>query len=81
MKKIFVIILNYNGCKNTLECIDSFRDIVTPEGHKIELLIVDNASSDGSVEAFKKKHPKIAILENKENLGYSGGNNTGIKYA
>lgn len=81
IKKIFVVILNYNGCKNTVECIKSFENIDIPEGHKLELLIVDNASSDNSVKTFKKEFSKIPIIENKKNLGYSGGNNTGISYA
>jgi len=80
IKKIFVVILNYNGYKNTLECIHSFENIEVPEGHKLELLIVDNASSDDSAKNIKKVYPQIHVLENKKNLGYSGGNNVGISY-
>lgn len=79
--KITVIILNYNGCKNTVECVDSFKNIRIPQGFELELVIVDNASIDNSVETFKKKFPKATLIENKKNLGYTGGNNTGIMYA
>ena len=53
--KISVIILNYNGCKNTVECVRSFDKIRTPQGYTIEINIVDNASVDDSVEVFKKE--------------------------
>lgn len=81
MKKVFVIILNFNGCKNTVECLESLDKSRTPQGYEIIPVVVDNASIDNSVETFKKDFPKIALLENTKNLGYSGGNNTGILYA
>lgn len=80
-RKISVIILNYNGLKNTEECIESFKNIRVPQGYELELIIVDNASIDNSVASFKKKFPKVTLIENKKNLGYTGGNNTGITYA
>ncbi len=81
MKKIFVIILNFNGCKNTVECMESLDKVRTPQGYEIIPVIVDNASHDDSVKVFKKRYPRVVLLENKVNLGYSGGNNTGISYA
>ncbi len=81
MKKIYIIILNYNGCKNTVECINSLKKVRTPQGFEIVPIIVDNASHDNSVDTFKKDFPDIILIENKINLGYSGGNNTGISYA
>lgn len=81
MKKISVIILNYNGYKNTIECVHSFNKIRIPQGFSLELVIVDNASIDNSVEILKKEFPHATLISNKVNLGYSGGNNTGISYA
>lgn len=81
MHKLSVIILNYNGYKNTIDCIKSFDKIRIPQGFELELVIVDNASVDSSVSVFKKDFPKIKLIENKVNKGYSGGNNTGISYA
>lgn len=76
--KIFVIILNYNGKKDTLECIASLKKSSFLD---FQLLIIDNGSTDGSVESLRKYDPKIPILEMKQNLGFAGGNNEGISWA
>lgn len=80
-KKIFIIILNYNGYKNTIECLNSFKAVREPQGHELIPVIIDNASVDDSVKVLRKDFPHIILLENKINLGYAGGNNTGITYA
>ena len=46
-----------------------------------QVIVVDNASSDGSVEVVKSKYPQVELVENKTNLGFAAGNNVGIKYA
>jgi len=74
MPKVFIVVLNWNGYKDTIECLKSLEKI--PE--KIEIVVVDNASTDDSVEKLKKL---AEVIENKSNLGFSGGNNVGIKYA
>ena len=76
--KISIIILNWNGKKITSGCLKSIKNQSFKE---YEIIVVDNASSDGSQEYFKKKFPKVKLIENKENLGYAGGNNIGIKKA
>lgn len=81
MKKIYTVILNYNGCGNTVECIKSLEKVRVPQGYELHPVIVDNASIDNSIHTFKKTFPKIPLIENSVNLGYSGGNNTGILYA
>lgn len=81
MRKIFVIILNFNGCKDTLECVDSLKKVRVSQGHEIIPVIIDNNSHDNSVPTFESHFPKIKLIKNKRNLGYSGGNNTGIDYA
>lgn len=73
MKKVFIIVLNFNGKKDTLECLQSLK--------KSEVIVVDNGSTDGSVRAIRDKFPEIKILENKKNLGFAKGNNVGIRYA
>lgn len=78
-EKIFVVILNWNRVGLTLKCITSF--LKTHQLGSINLLVVDNASSDDSVTKIRKKFPHVKILINKKNLGWSGGNNKGIKYA
>lgn len=73
MKHVVVVIVNWNGKKDTLECLESLG--------KSNCIVVDNGSTDGSVEEIRKTFPSVQIIENKENLGFSGGNNVGIKKA
>ncbi len=77
-KKVYIIILNWNGKDDILECIKSLKKI---NYGNYKIIAVDNGSSDRSVFEIKEKHPEIIILENKKNLGFAGGNNIGIKYA
>lgn len=81
MKKIYIIILNFNGRANTVECLHSFKNLRVPQGFEIVPVIVDNNSHDDSVKVFKEKFSDIKLIETKKNLGYSGGNNVGISYA
>lgn len=78
MPLVFVIVLNYNGKADTLECLRSLTRAAYPD---FQVLVVDNASADGSVEAIKQEFPRLKILQNTENLGFAGGNNVGIRYA
>mgnify|MGYP000102320146 FL=1 len=77
-----IIVLNWNGADDALECIDSLaRQTLRPA-----IIIVDNNSHDDSVERFKEyisAHPKadIDLIENQQNLGFAGGINTGIRRA
>lgn len=78
MKKVAIVIINYNGLENTMECLGS----VVKDSYKDKIIVVvDNGSKDGSVKDIKNNFSKVIILENKENLGFSGGNNIGIKYS
>ena len=77
-----IIVLNWNGADDALECIDSLRK----QTLKPTIIVVDNNSSDDSVARFKdykKSHPKtnLVIIENTKNLGFAGGINTGLRYA
>ncbi len=76
--KVCIIILNWNGKKDTIECLDSVRKI---EYLNFKIILVDNASTDGSVEYIEKQYPEITIIQNKENMGFTGGNNVGIRKA
>ena len=77
MASVFIIILNYNGIKDTLELLDN---IVKLDYSNYKIIVIDNASSDGS-NLELKKITNIDLIENNKNLGFVGGNNIGIKFA
>ncbi len=76
---ISIVVLNYKGLKNTLECLDSLKKM-DKNGHKVEIIVVDNNSRDTSKEVLSKVED-IIFLSSEKNLGYTGGNNIGIKEA
>jgi GT2 family glycosyltransferase len=74
---ISIIIVNWNTKKFTLECIESIYKYIN---YSKEVIVVDNASSDGSVDAIKKSFPQVIIIQNSSNLGFAKANNIGIKH-
>jgi hypothetical protein len=72
---VSIVILNWNGITHLTKCIASLENVVYKP---LEVLVVDNNSTDHSVSEVKKKYPWVKIIANKSNLGYSGGNNKGI---
>ena len=75
---VSIIVLNYNAGELLLNCINSLKKSTYSN---LEIIIVDNISSDGSQEKCKNKFPDIKLIQNKNNLGYCGGNNVGIQHA
>lgn len=82
MPKISVVVLTFNNLELTKACLDSLvRFTCYPN---IELILVDNASTDESptyLTEFKNKHKNIKLILNEKNLGFSAGNNVGLKEA
>ncbi|HAR97087.1 MAG TPA: glycosyltransferase family 2 protein [Deltaproteobacteria bacterium] len=75
---VSVIVLNWNGKECIRNCLSSVRaQTYTP----IELIVVDNGSTDGSSEIVKQEFPEALLIENKANVGFGAGNNAGIKTA
>ena len=72
--KLGIVILNFNGLEDTLECIKSIKKL-----NNTTILVVDNASTDKSKEVLEKISG-VRLIINKINLGFSGGNNVGIRY-
>ncbi len=71
-----IIVLNWNGKDDSIECLRSLSKI----SYKNKIItLVDNASTDGSIEAFKGEFPTLNIIENDGNLRYAGGNNVAIR--
>lgn len=77
MKKVSVVILNYRVADLTMECILSVQKSTY---ENIEIIVVDNNSEDGIGKKLEK-FPEVVFIPSKENLGYSGGNNLGIRKA
>ncbi len=76
-----IIIPSY-GTRGLLDrCLRSIYDSLKVSKLSFEIIVVDNASDDGSVELLKKKYPRVQTIFNKDNLGYGKANNQGIKKA
>lgn len=78
MPKVFVIVLNWNGRDNTIECLDSLLELTYSN---FKIIVVDNSSTDGSYNFIKDKYSQIEIIQNSENLGFGEGFNVGIRAA
>jgi hypothetical protein len=77
---VAVILVNFNGVNDTLECISSLKNSTYKD---FEIIVVDNCSTDNSVERLvaAKKNYSFTLLQSNENKGFSAGNNIGIQYA
>ena len=75
---VSVIVLNYNAGELLLNCIESIKKSAYKN---LEIIVVDNISTDKSQEVCKEKYPDIKLIQNNENFGYCEGNNIGIRVA
>ncbi|MDR6720364.1 glycosyltransferase family 2 protein [Paenibacillus sp. 2003] len=74
-----IIIVNYNTRQLTLDCLDSVYAFNT--SYSYEVIVVDNASHDDSVQAIRKVYPQVHLIANKDNTGFAVANNQGMKVA
>ena len=76
--KVAILVLNWNGKQDTLECFESLKKLSYPN---TEVILIDNGSSDDSVKSFQALFPEFTYIETHKNLGFAGGNNVGIQKA
>jgi hypothetical protein len=72
---VSVIIPHWNGIDTLAECLESLRRSTYP---RLEVIVVDNGSTDGSPDWLRERHPEITLVENDRNYGYAGGCNRGV---
>jgi GT2 family glycosyltransferase len=77
MADVSIIIVSWNAKKYLLNCLNSL--IQRQKEYSQELIVVDNASSDGSAELVEKDFPQVKLIRNEENLGFAKANNIGIR--
>lgn len=78
MKQVAVVVLNWNGWRDTLACIASLQAMTYPNFY---LIVVDNGSTDGSQAHIESHFPNIKVLQTGCNVGFGGGCNVGIRQA
>ena len=76
-----IIIPSYNTKQLLSRCLDSIFQSLKNAHFSYEVIVVDNASKDGSIELLNKKYPQVIKILNKENIGYGKANNQGIQKA
>lgn len=76
--KVTAVVLNWNGWADTLRCLASLQTLVDPAP---DIVLVDNHSTDGSVEHIRRAFPALDLLETPANLGFGGGCNVGMRRA
>lgn len=75
---VAIILLNWNGFDFTKACIESLRKISYPN---FQVILVDNGSTDDSIKRLTELFPEVIFLTSAVNLGFTGGNNLGIRHA
>lgn len=72
---VSVIIINWNGARHLPTCLDALRAQTYP---RLEIIVADNASTDGSQALIREHYPEVRLVALPENRGFTGGNNAGI---
>ena len=73
---ISAVVLNWNGCHVLDNCL---RSLYNQTYRPLEIIVVDNASTDGSVDFLREKFHSVHLIRNDKNLGFGAGNNIGIR--
>lgn len=80
MPVVSVVVVNYKGAEDTIRCLKDFATVRWPQD-RLELVVVDNASGDGSVERIRSAVPQAKVVASKRNTGFAGGCNLGVRKA
>ncbi len=75
--ELSIVIVSFNVKKLLLDCLESIYKN-KKDTNNWQIIVVDNASTDGSVEAVEKKFPKVNLIKSPKNLGYARGNNLAV---
>lgn len=75
---VSIITINYNESGVTMDMLESLNDLAYDN---VEVIVVDNASPNDNPEVIKERFPNVNLVKSKENLGFAGGNNLGVKVA
>lgn len=75
---VYIIILNWNGWKDTAACCESCRKLACSN---VRIVLVDNGSTDNSESILRERFPEVEHIQTGDNLGFAGGNNVGIRHA
>jgi len=76
--RVAIVVLNWNGSNDTQMCLSSLRQL---NYDNYEVIVVDNGSSDDSVDRIGSDFPEVTLMETGENQGFAGGCNRGISHA
>ena len=74
---VSIVIVSYNTEQMVLECLNSLLAYI--RGYYAEIIVVDNNSSDGTVNMLRNYYPSILLIENNKNLGFAAANNQGLR--
>ncbi len=78
--RVAIIVLTYNGLADTLACLASLERLDYPR-ERYRVVVVDNASQDGTPATVREAYPQVGVIETGANLGFAAGNNAGLRYA
>lgn len=76
LPRVSIVILNYNGRHHLQGCFDSLAALDYPK-ERLEVILIDNGSDDGSQQELREKHGWVRLIENPRNVGFTGGCNQG----
>jgi GT2 family glycosyltransferase len=78
---VSVVVVNYRGADDTITCLRALADDLDYPADKLQVIVVDNASGDGSADRIRAAAPHAEVVEAPANLGFAGGCNLGVRGA